>query len=84
MQHFEFAMPYEVCSRSVSFDIDNGVVRNVQFEGGCPGNTYGISMLIEGMPATEAIRRLKGILCGSKRTSCPDQLAKQIEYAIKN
>lgn len=71
-----------VCSRSVSFDLIDGRIHNVQFEGGCNGNTKGIAALTEGMEATEAIRRLSGIRCGFKPTSCPDQLAKALEKAL--
>jgi len=69
------------CSRCVSFEIDGDVVRNVEFMGGCHGNLQGISSLVEGMKAEEIIKRLKGIDCGGKGTSCPDQLAKAIERA---
>lgn len=70
------------CSRSVSFDITDGHVRNVRFEGGCSGNTQGIARLVEGMDVHEAIQRMKGIRCGFKDTSCPDQLAKALEKAL--
>ena len=72
-----------VCSRSVSFDLEDGTVRNVRFEGGCSGNTQGVAALVEGLPAEEVIRRLTGIRCGFKGTSCPDQLAKALESALK-
>ena len=71
-----------VCSRSVSFDITDGRVSNVQFEGGCSGNTKGIAALTEGMEAEEVVRRLSGIRCGIKPTSCPDQLAKAVQQAL--
>ncbi len=71
-----------VCARSVTFDIEDGVLHNVQFEGGCNGNTKGIGALVEGMSADEAVKRLSGIRCGFKATSCPDQLARAIEKAI--
>lgn len=70
------------CSRAVSFELVDGTVRNVQFEGGCSGNTQGVARLIEGMDAREAITRLKGIRCGFKPTSCPDQLALALEKAL--
>ncbi len=70
-----------VCSRSITFDIQDGVITNVQFEGGCNGNTQGIAALVEGMPVEEAIRRLSGIRCGYKDTSCPDQLANALRQA---
>ena len=71
-----------VCSRNISFDIVEGRVTNVRFDGGCAGNTKGIASLIEGMDATEAIRHMEGIQCGFKGTSCPDQLAKAIRQAL--
>lgn len=75
--------PKGVCSREITFDIEDGIIKNVKFSGGCSGNTQGISRLIEGMPAEEAASRLSGIRCGLKPTSCPDQLAKAIKKAIK-
>ncbi len=76
--------PKGVCSRQISFDIDeNGIVHNVSFYGGCNGNTQGLSRLAEGMPAEELVARLRGIRCGMRTTSCPDQLAKAVEAAIK-
>ncbi|MBE6758231.1 MAG: TIGR03905 family TSCPD domain-containing protein [Ruminococcaceae bacterium] len=75
--------PQGVCARGITFDIEDGVVRNVKFEGGCSGNTQGVAALAEGMPAEEAIRRLRGIRCGFKPTSCPDQLAKALEAALE-
>ena len=68
-----------VCSKKISFDINNGRVIKVDFTGGCAGNLQGISNLIEGMEINEAIKRLKGIPCGNKTTSCPDQLALALE-----
>lgn len=71
-----------VCARNITFDIVEGKVTNVQFEGGCSGNTKGVARLVEGMDAQEAIRRMEGIQCGFKGTSCPDQLAKAIKQAL--
>lgn len=68
-----------VCSRNITFDIIDGKVTGVRFDGGCSGNTQGISRLIEGMTIDEAIRRMEGIQCGFKGTSCPDQLAKALK-----
>ena len=68
-----------ICARSITFDVVDGKVTDVKFEGGCNGNTQGISRLIEGMPVEEAIRRMEGIRCGFKSTSCPDQLAKALK-----
>lgn len=72
------------CSRKIVFDLDEeGLVHNVAFEGGCHGNLQGIGKLVEGMPASEIIKRCEGIRCGFKATSCPDQLAKAMKEAIK-
>ena len=70
------------CSRKIYFDIEDGKVRNVQFVSGCSGNTQGVAKLVEGMDAQEVIARLKGIRCGAKPTSCPDQLATAVEKAL--
>ena len=67
-----------VCSRQVSFEVVDHKVKSVQFEGGCSGNTQGVARLVEGMDIDEAIARLKGIRCGYKDTSCPDQLAQAL------
>ncbi len=75
--------PKGVCSRRIRFDLEDGLLKNVEFEGGCSGNTQGISRLVEGMPAEEAIRRLSGIRCGFKPTSCPDQLATAVRQALE-
>lgn len=69
------------CSRTILFDLTDGVVRNVQFIGGCNGNLKGISALVEGKNVDEVIAAIKGITCGSKATSCPDQLATALELA---
>ena len=74
--------PKGVCSTSIDIHLDNGIIRSVSFTGGCNGNLQGISKLVEGMDAKEAIKRLKGIRCGFKSTSCPDQLAQALEYMI--
>lgn len=70
------------CSQRIDFDIVDGKITNVKFLGGCNGNLQGISRLVEGMTPEEAISRLKGIKCGFKSTSCPDQLAIALEQAI--
>ena len=72
-----------VCSRQISFEVTEGKVYNVRYVGGCNGNTQGVAALVEGMAVEEAIRRLKGIRCGSKPTSCPDQLATALENYLK-
>lgn len=74
--------PKGVCSRDIVFDLEDGRVKNVRFTGGCSGNTQGVARLVEGMPAEEAVKRLSGIRCGMKATSCPDQLARAIEKAL--
>ena len=71
------------CSSRMHIDVEDGVVKNVRFTGGCSGNTQGVARLVEGMPAEEAVKRLSGIRCGFKSTSCPDQLAKAIEQALE-
>ena len=64
-----------VCSRQIDIEIEDNVIKNVTFAGGCSGNTQGVAALIVGMEVDEAIRRLSGIRCGFKSTSCPDQLS---------
>ncbi len=71
------------CSRQIQVQIEDGIIQSVQFVGGCNGNTKGISALVRGMKAEEVVKRLKGTDCGGRGTSCPDQLARAIEEAIK-
>lgn len=71
-----------VCSRMIRFDIIDDTVRNVEFVGGCAGNTQGVARLIEGMNVSDAISRIEGIQCGPRPTSCPDQLAQALKQAI--
>lgn len=71
------------CSRQIDLELDGNIIKAVSFLGGCHGNLQGISKLVEGMTAEEAIKRLRGICCGSKTTSCPDQLAIALEAALK-
>lgn len=70
-----------VCARTIEFGIEDGKVTGVKFNGGCNGNGKGVSALVDGMDVDEAIRRMKGICCGMKSTSCPDQLAQALEQA---
>lgn len=70
------------CSQRIFFEIEDGKLKNVQFIGGCNGNLKGICSLVEGMDADEVIKRVEGIQCGIKPTSCPDQLAKAIKEAL--
>lgn len=72
------------CSRKITFELDDeNKVHNVVFEGGCNGNLQGIGQLVEGMDAEELVKRVSGIKCGFKHTSCPDQLSKAVSEAIK-
>ena len=71
-----------VCSMAINFDIDDDKVKSVEFIGGCSGNTQGVARLVEGMPVEEAIKRLEGIKCGNKPTSCPEQLATALKKAL--
>lgn len=76
-----------VCSSSLQYNLtDDGRVTGIRFAGGCPGNLEAVSRLVEGLPAEEAVARLEGIRCGSKPTSCPDQLARALkrELAARN
>lgn len=72
-----------VCSKEITIRIENDVIENVSFKAGCDANLQGISRLIEGMTVAEVIKRLKGIDCGEKGTSCPDQLAKALEEILR-
>lgn len=76
--------PQGVCSMQMIFEIDGDIVKNLQIMGGCPGNTIGVSTLIKGKNIDEIIQMLKGIPCGKRGTSCPDQIAKALqEYKEK-
>lgn len=72
------------CSREINFEVVDGKLHNVSYVGGCNGNLQGIGRLVEGMSVNEAIQRLKGIRCGAKNTSCPDQLACALEQFLAN
>ncbi|MBQ8164337.1 MAG: TIGR03905 family TSCPD domain-containing protein [Clostridia bacterium] len=72
-----------VCSSMVEFDLNDGIVSNVKYTGGCNGNLKGIAAMAEGMKAEDVIGRLEGIRCGFKNTSCPDQLAKALKTALE-
>ena len=75
--------PTGVCSSQIDLELEDDVIRSVAFTGGCNGNLQGISRLVTGMRAQEAIERLQGIQCGWKPTSCPDQLSKALTAALK-
>lgn len=67
------------CSKMIVVSVDNGVITSAQFIGGCPGNTQGVATLAVGMKVEDAIAKMKGIDCGGRGTSCPDQFAKALE-----
>ena len=69
------------CSREITFSVEDGKVKNVQFYGGCNGNLKGIAALVEGCDIDDVIARVEGICCGAKSTSCPDQLAQALKAA---
>lgn len=73
----------QVCSQMITITIKNSIIEKVQFIGGCSGNTQGVAALSQGMTLDEAVKRLEGIRCGRKTTSCPDQLAQALK-ACKN
>ena len=74
-----------VCASRIEIDLENGIIHSVAFRGGCAGNTQGVAALLVGMHIDEAIKRLEGIKCGFKSTSCPDQLAKALrQYKEQN
>lgn len=74
--------PSGVCSQLIQVELDGDTIKNVEFIGGCNGNTKGIASLVKGMKAQDAIDRIEGITCGSKGTSCPDQLARALKQAL--
>lgn len=74
--------PRGVCSQLIDIDVEDGRIEKVEVEGGCSGNLQGISKLLVGMTAEEAVSRLEGIRCGFKQTSCPDQIAKALKKCI--
>jgi len=75
--------PTGVCSMQITFDMENDIISNVKFLGGCAGNTQGVARLCEGRDANELVEILEGIQCGYKGTSCPDQLAMAIKAALE-
>ena len=70
------------CSRAIIVDVEDGIVSDCRFVGGCPGNTQGVAALVVGMKAEDAIAKMKGIKCGVRATSCPDQLSRALEEAL--
>lgn len=75
---YEYA-PKGVCSRKMIFEVEDGIIRSLKVEGGCNGNLQGISSLLIGLSVDEVIKRLEGIKCGMKPTSCPDQIAQALK-----
>ena len=76
-------LPKGVCSSQIDLVIEDDIVRDVKFMNGCNGNLSGIAALVKGMNTKDAVGKLKGIPCGAKTTSCPDQLARAIEQAVQ-
>lgn len=76
--------PKGVCSNAIDVELEEGIIKSVKFTGGCNGNTQGISRLVVGMKAEDAISRLRGIKCGFKNTSCPDQLACALQEMLEH
>ena len=73
-----------VCAKNIEFEIEGDIVKSVKFNGGCNGNLKGIASLVEGLKVEDVIKKLKGLTCGNKDTSCPDQLAKALENNVIN
>lgn len=71
------------CSMAIDFELEDGIIKECKFIGGCQGNTQGVARLVKGMSATEAIEKLEGIDCGGRGTSCPDQLATALKQALE-
>ncbi len=72
-----------VCSMAIDFELEDGIIKECRFIGGCQGNTQGVARLVIGMKAQDAISKLEGIDCGGRNTSCPDQLAKALKSALE-
>lgn len=72
------------CSRKIKVDLEGDIIQEVEFTGGCNGNTKGLSAIVKGMKAQDVIDRFQGITCGFRKTSCPDQLAKALAQALAN
>lgn len=82
MNHYEYT-PIGVCSKKMKFTIENDIIKNIEIIGGCPGNSLGVIALCKGKKVDDVITKLKGIKCGFKNTSCPDQLALALEQYKK-
>ncbi len=75
-------IPKGVCSRQINVEIEDGVLKDVEYIGGCNGNLKGIAALVKGMKVEDVIEKLENIKCGMKNTSCPDQLAQALKQTI--
>lgn len=73
-----------VCAKNIQFELDGDIVKSVSFNGGCNGNLKGIASLVEGSKVEDVVKKLEGLTCGNKDTSCPDQLAKALKEALIN
>lgn len=74
--------PKGVCSRKITVEVENGIIQSVSVVGGCNGNLQGLSALLRGMNVDEAVKRMEGIRCGGKMTSCPDQIAQALKQTL--
>ena len=83
MARYEYK-PSGVCSKKIILEVEDDIVQNVEFVGGCPGNTVGIGALVKGMKVEEVVKRLEGITCGFKKTSCPNELSKFLKEYKNN
>lgn len=79
---FHYVPSSQVCSSAIDLIVENGVIQDVKFTGGCNGNAQGISLLAKGMKIEDVIARLDGVRCGGKQTSCPDQLVKALQKLL--
>ena len=82
-KHIEFKTS-GTCARMIIVDVEDGIVKDCSFVGGCAGNTKGVAELVKGMKCEDVVEKLRGIKCGFKGTSCPDQLARAIEAELDN
>ena len=82
MTHHYTFFPQNVCSRQIDLDIEDGVVHNLRYTGGCNGNLKAVSILCEGMQAKDIVEKLSGIHCGASPTSCGDQLAQNLRTLL--
>lgn len=73
-----------VCAKNIQFELDGDIVKSVSFNGGCNGNLKGIASLVEGLKVEDVVKKLEGLTCGNKDTSCPDQLAKALKEVLIN